>query len=135
VLERVVSRYDLFRKRIAPIAFAVAIALLVRETCSKQTRTHATVVLDFGSAASRVASVDVQLRLASGGEPINTFHANRLEGIGIGKPQFEVVMAEDEGTLHLDIGLVDGRHRELDRGLHLVEGALVRLPLERELTP
>lgn len=129
------SRYDLFRKRIAPIAFAVAIALLVRETCSKQTRTHATIVLDFGSAASRVESVDVQLRLQPGGEPINTFHVNRLDGVGIGKPKFDAVMADDEGTLHLDVALTDGRHKEFDRGLHMVEGATVTLALERELSP
>jgi hypothetical protein len=49
-----VSRYDLFRKRIAPIAFVAAMALLVRESCNKQERTHATIVMDFGAAEATV---------------------------------------------------------------------------------
>jgi hypothetical protein len=127
-----VTRYDLFRKRIAPIAFAVAIALLVRETCNKQERTHATVVLDFGAAEPNVVSVDADLSVDHA--VVNTFHQARLAGQSIGKPKFEAVTAERDGTLHLEVELTSG-HRALDRNVHVEEGATVTLSLGLDLAP
>jgi hypothetical protein len=127
-----VSRYDLFRKRIAPIAFVVAIALLARETCNKQERTHATVILDFGAAEPSVVAVDAQLSIDNA--MVSTFHHARLPGQSIGKPRFEAVMGDRDGKLHLDVELTSG-HRQLDRDLHVEEGATVTLSLGRDLAP
>jgi len=127
-----VTRYDLFRKRIAPVAFAVAIALLVRETCNQQERTHATVVLDFGAATTNVVSVDAELSVDHA--IVNTFHQARLDGQSIGTPKFEAVTAERDAILHLEVELTNG-HRAFDRHVHLEEGATVRLALGSDLAP
>ena len=36
------SKYDLFRRRIAPVAFLLALGLIAFDTCGKEERTRAT---------------------------------------------------------------------------------------------
>jgi hypothetical protein len=72
-----VTRYDLFRRRIAPIAFGVAIVLLARESCTKHEHADATFAFDFGSAAQRVQSIDVDVY--EHGEPYSHFHRDALD--------------------------------------------------------
>ena len=40
----------MIRKRIAPFIFLVAMGLIVRDTCQKADRAHATVVIDLGGS-------------------------------------------------------------------------------------
>ena len=126
------SRYDLFRKRIAPIAFAVAMALLIRESCNKQERTHATIVMDFGAAEPNVVAVDAQLSI--NGAVLSTFHHGTLPGQRIGKPKFETAMPEQDGSLQIDVELATG-HRQLTRAIHVEEASTVTLSLGRDLAP
>jgi hypothetical protein len=127
-----VSRYDLFRKRIAPIAFVAAMALLVRESCNKQERTHATIVMDFGAAEPNVVAVDA--RLSIDGSLLSTFHHGRLAGQRIGKPRFETAMPEHDGSLQIDVELETG-HRQITRAIHVEEAATVTLSLGPDLAP
>jgi hypothetical protein len=126
------SRYDLFRKRIAPIAFVVAMALLVRESCNKQERTHATIVMDFGAAEPDVVAVDA--RLSIDGSLLSTFHHGTLAGQRIGKPKFETAMPEQDGSLEIDVELRAG-HRRITRAIHVEEAATVTLSLGPDLAP
>lgn len=126
------SRYDLFRKRIAPIAFVVAMALLVRESCNKQERTHATIVMDFGAAEPNVVAVDA--RLSIDGSLLSTFHQGTLVGHHIGKPKFETAMPSQDGSLEIDVELATG-HRLITRAIHVEEAATVTLSLGPDLVP
>jgi hypothetical protein len=126
-----VSKYDLFRRRIAPIAFIVAIALMARESCMKQQRTHATVVFDFGAAEASVKAVDAELWV--GGEQLSTFHRIALEN-HIGKTQFQASMPDPDGELRIDVDLGE-THKNLVRRIHVEDGATVHVSLGSELAP
>ena len=125
------TRYDLFRKRIAPIAFAVALALIAYDTCNKQERTRATIVLDFGAAEPDVKGVDAEIWM--NGEQVTQFHRVALEGMHIGPTRFEASLPDKDGEVRIDVELPGAVHRQLTRQLHVDEGATVTVPLERDL--
>jgi hypothetical protein len=122
-----VSRYDLFRRRIAPIALFLAIALIARDSCEKDKRTHTTVELQFGADKPRIRAVDVDVVIA--GETIATFHRVALPDSTIGLCRFPLVAPEDDGELRIDLDLGATHHR-LTRRFHAVEGSamLVTIP-------
>ena len=70
------TKYDLFRRRIAPVAFALAIVLIARDACHKQEQNKATFVIDFGAAQPRVKAVDVELWMQ--GDQLAVFHRAAL---------------------------------------------------------
>ena len=82
-----VSFLDLFKKRVLPIAFICGMAVLIQNTCNKQTRTHATIVLDLGDAAATVRSIDAELRVD--GESNAQLHRKALDGLTIGPCRFK----------------------------------------------
>lgn len=120
------SRYDLIRRRIAPIAFLLAIGLIARDSCNKAQRTHAAIELDFGDARPRVQAVDV--RVIAGGDTVTTFRRAALGSGGIGPCRFDAVLPGEDGELQIDVD-VAGEHRQLVRRFHAVEGATVRVPI------
>jgi hypothetical protein len=126
-----VSKYDLFRKRIAPIAFIVAIALMARESCLKDQRTHATVVFDFGAAEASVRAIDAELWV--NGAQLSTFHRVRVDR-HIGKTQFDTAMPDPDGELRIDVDLGE-THKKIVRHIHAEDGATVRVALGSDLTP
>ena len=121
------SRYDLFRRRLAPIAFFVAIALIARDSCEKDRRTHTTVELELGADRSDVRAVDVEVFAA--GERVATFHRAALPGSTIGPCRFELALAQDDGELRIDVERTAG-HQTLTRRFHALEGSttLVAIP-------
>lgn len=121
------SGYDLFRKRIAPIAFFLAIALIARDSCEKDKRTHTTVELAFGAARPSVRAVDVDVVV--GAETIATFHRAALPDSTIGPCRFALALASDDGELRIDVDL-GATHQRLTRRFHAVEGStmLVTIP-------
>jgi len=127
-----VSRYDLFRRRIAPVAFFLAIGLLARDSCEKSHHTHTTVELQLGDARSRVHAVDVDA--VTGGETITQFHCAALPGTLIGPCRFELALPAADGELRIDVDL-GAEHRRLTRPFHAVEGATMFVPIEGELAP
>lgn len=125
------TRYDLIRRRLAPIAFGVAIVLMARESCSKQQRTHATFVLDLGAAASTAHAVDAEIWM--NGEQVSVFHRVALDGLHLGKTQFSGSYPATDGELRIDVELAPGDHRKITRKIHLDEGATVTVALDHEL--
>jgi hypothetical protein len=127
-----VSRYDLFRRRIAPIAFLLAIGLIARDSCEKGHRTHTTVELQLGEARSRVRAVDVDV--VTGDQVVARFHRAALPGTVIGACRFELAVPEDDGQLRIDVDL-GAEHRRLSRPFHAIEGATLFVPIDGELAP
>jgi hypothetical protein len=121
-----VSRYDLFRRRIAPIAFALALALIVRDSCQKDQRTHTSVELTFGAAASQVRGVEVDV--VAGGETIATFRRAAPSDGAIGPCRFPLTTAQDDGELRIDVDL-GATHQRIIRRFHAVEGSTLVVPL------
>ena len=121
------SRYDLFRRRIAPIAFFLAIALIARDSCEKDKRTHTIVELSFGDMKPSIRAVDVDVVVE--GETVTTFHRAALPDSIIGPCRFQLALPEDDGEFSIDVDLGAAHHR-LTRRFHAVEGAtmLVSIP-------
>ena len=126
------SRYQLWRRRLAPIAFALAIGLIARDACNKEQRTHATVVLDLGAAAHGEArAIDAEVLI--GPDVIATFHRAALAGYGLGVTKFEASLPAADADVHVDIEL-GTRHVKVARRIHIVEGSTVTIPLTAALT-
>lgn len=119
------TRYDFFRRRIAPVLFLGLIGVIALDTCRGNERTHATIVLELGAAKSQVKSIDAELIVD--GEVINTFHRKAL-GADMGPCKFEVAMPAKDGELRID---VDGKR--LVRKIHAEEDAVVTVSLESDL--
>lgn len=120
------SRYDLFRRRIAPVALLLAIGLMARESCQKAQRTHATFVFELGAAAPRARSLDAEVWMD--GAQLSTFHR---EGT-VGGARFEASLPGEDGELRIDVD-VAGTHQRLVRHFHAVDGSTVTVPLESAL--
>jgi hypothetical protein len=125
-----VSRYDLFRKRIAPIAFIVAMGLLIRETCQGEQRIHATIVIGTGDAEPRVQAIDAQLIV--NGEAYGEVHRRAQPGLRIGAARFAVAMPEADGELIIDVDLGTEK-RHVMRRIHASENATIELDLSSDL--
>lgn len=126
------SVWDLFKRRVVPIAFICGMAVLIQKTCNKETRTHATIVLDLGEAAAKVKTVDAQLAVEGDGGEHAQFHRTALDGMAIGPCKFEVAMPSDDGELTIDVGL-PATTKHLVRRIHATEGATINVPLGPDL--
>ena len=129
------SRYDLFRRRIAPLAFFVAIALIARDSCEKDQRTHTTVELELADRAS-VRTVDVDVFAVGGGhgssavgDRVATFHRAALTGAPIAPVRLELALADDDAELRIEIDRGD-QHQLVTRRIHAIEGSttLIAIP-------
>lgn len=125
------TKYDLFRRRVAPIAFGLALAFIAYDTCSKQERTSATIVLDFGAAEPEVRAVEAEVWM--NGEQVTEFRRAALDGMLIGKTQFKASLPATDGELRADVELQTGERRTINRTLHVTEGGTVTVQLERDL--
>jgi hypothetical protein len=123
-----VSRYDLFRRRIAPLAFFVAIVLLARDSCEKDKRTHTTVELELADRPS-VRAVDVEVFTTSGAARVAAFHRAALTGAPIGPVRLDLALADEDAELRIDIDRGD-QHQLLTRRIHAIEGSttLISIP-------
>lgn len=121
---------DLLKRRVLPILFIGAMAVLIQRTCNGAERTHATIVLDFGDQAARVRAVDAHLTVD--GEANAEFHRAALPDLAIGPCRFEVSMPEPAGVLTIDVDL-GGPKKHLVRKIHATDGATVNVPLAADL--
>lgn len=142
-----VSRYDLFRRRLAPIAFVLAMGLLIRESCQKQQRTHATIHVDLPAQKAQIAAIDADVvvgdksaggrtRSSAGGaaEVDDNFgHLHRAAAADLpidARPlDFAVTLPDDDGEVRFDLELASGAHKQLVRRFHASEGATIRFTL------
>ena len=126
-----VSKYDLFRRRIAPVAFILALGFIAYDTCDKHQRTHATIVLDFGAAEREVRAVEAEIWM--NGEQVTQFRRSAAEGAYIGPARFDASLPDTEGELRIAVDLAGGVRRHATKSLHVQEDATVTIRLEREL--
>ena len=119
------TRYEFFRRRIAPFLFLGLVGLIALDTCKKSERTHATIVLDLGEARRTVRVIEAELVVDD--EVINTFQRKAL-GSEMGPTRFEVAMPRKDGELRVT---ADGKR--LVRRIHAEEGATVTVSLEADL--
>src|SRR5256885_14382358 len=99
------------------------------DTCNKKDRTSATFVLDFGSAAANVKSVDAELWMD--GDQLSSFHQVALDGGAIGSAHFKQALPARDGELHIAIGLAGGE-RHVVRHLPADHDAMITIPPERD---
>jgi hypothetical protein len=123
-----VTRYEFFRKRIAPALFLGMVGLIAYDSCRKEERTHSTVLLDFGGADVRA----VDAELTSGGESMGGFHKAALPGSTIGPCSFKTLLVGEVGELRIDITLPD-RQRTLTRVIRPIEESTVTVSLGPDL--
>jgi hypothetical protein len=121
-----VSRYDRFRKRLAPIAFLAAIALLARDSCLKEQRLHATVELAFAAERPRVREVAVEV--VAGGDTIATYRRVAQPGAEIEPCRFKIASPVEDGELRIDIDL-GASHQHLTRAFHAADGATITVSI------
>jgi hypothetical protein len=116
------------RRRLYSILFVVGMGFLVRETCVKEARTHATIEIDLGSRAKTAARVDATL--LAGGIELADFHREALPDHTIGRCKFEVALpAEDDDTANAELHIaIDGK--QLVRTIHAVEGGTLLVKTE-----
>lgn len=125
------SRYALFRRRLAPIAFGIAIAFMAYTTCNKQQRTTATFVIDYGTAQRDVRAIDAEIWM--NGEQVTRLHRVALDNAYIGDTRFKASLPDVDGELRMDVEVAGGEHRSINRAIHVTEGATVTVPIERDL--
>ena len=125
------TRYEFFRKRIAPVLFLGMVGLIAFDTCKKQERTHATIVIDLGDAEPRVRSIVAELVVEA--EVIGNFERRALPDLRIGCPcKFETAMPAESGELRLVVD-VDGKLRHITKQLHVIEGGKTTVKLGPDL--
>lgn len=125
------TRYDFFRKRIAPIAFLVVVGLIAYDSCDKQERTKATIILDFGAAEHDVRDVEAEIWMNNA--QVTQFHRIALEGGYIGPIKLVTSLPDKDGEIRIEIELTGAVHKAITRQIHVEEGATVMVPLERDL--
>jgi hypothetical protein len=126
-----VTRYELFRKRIAPALFLGVVALIAYDTCDKAERTHATIVMDLGEAEARVRGIQAELVVEN--EVIGNFSRRAMPDMRIGCPcSFSTAMPSESGELRIEVDL-GGEVRTITKKVHAIEGGKTTVSLEREL--
>jgi hypothetical protein len=124
-----VTKTELFRRRIAPVLFGVAIALTARKSCHED-RAHATFVLDLGAARADVRAIDAEFWVNDQVEA--ELHRNALDGQTMPTPQFETTVPSADGELRVDAS-VKGAHKHIVRRLHVNDGETVTVRLGPDL--
>lgn len=126
------TRYEFFRKRIAPVLFLGMVLLIAYDAWKKEEHAgiQGTVVIELGEAEPRVRSLEAEMFVR--GASISTFRRAALPGAQIGDTRFEARMPEPGGELRITVDLGDARRR-LSRAVHLEDGATVRIDLAADL--
>jgi hypothetical protein len=117
-----VTKYDLFRRRIAPVAFGLAIVLMARDACNKQQQGRATFTLDLGAARADVRAVTAEVWL--GTQEAATYY----RAAPLGDLRFEVPLPANDGEVRVDIDR-DGKRDHVVRHVHADDGATVTVML------
>jgi hypothetical protein len=123
-----VTRYELFRKRIAPVLFLGMVGVIAYDACNKQERTHATIIVDLGDAEARVKGFSADLVVA--GDVIARFERRALPDLSIGCPcKFETSMPAETGELRFEVD-VDGQRKQLTKRISVIEGGKTTVTLD-----
>lgn len=125
------TRYEFFRKRIAPVLFLGMVGLIAYDSCDRERRARTVLEFELGDARPQVTHVDAELIASS--EVIGRFHKEALPGAVIGNCQFEASLPDDQlVTLNIRVGLRGGE-RAITRTIRPLEDAKTTIDLAREL--
>jgi len=123
-----VTRYEFFRKRIAPVLFLGMVGVIAYDACRKQERTHATIVIDLGEADARVKGFTADLVVEN--ETIARFERHALPDLRLGCPcKFETAMPAETGELRFEV-TVDGQIKKLTKRISVIEGGKTTIKLD-----
>lgn len=124
------TRYEFFRKRIAPVAFLVVVGLIAYDAYDKDRakRARATIVIDLGSAASHVRTVEAELFVRD--DFVTNFQRDLTAKPG--PLRFEVHMPEEQGELRIQANLGE-RTKSLVRKIDVEEGGTTTVSIGSEL--
>jgi hypothetical protein len=122
-----VSRYDLFRRRLAPIALFIALALIAKDSCDKD-NTRATVEIVFGADTDKARIREVDAEVWVGTELLSAFHRVAAPGALIGPCRFEVALPERDGELRIEVDLGDTQRR-ITRRFHALDDATITVTI------
>lgn len=127
------TRYDFFRKRIAPVAFLIVVGLIAYDAYDKDRaeRARATIVVDLGSAAARVKELAAEVVVD--GDVVGTFKKD----LTAGKPgalSFEARMPRSAGELRVDATFRDGTSRAVARKIVVDEGGTTTVAIGNDLS-
>jgi hypothetical protein len=123
-----VTRYEFFRKRIAPVLFLCMVGLIAYDACEKEERHHSTIVVELGAAEPRVQRFTAELYVK--GELISTFERRALKDLRIGCPcKFDTAMPAETGELRFVVE-VDGKLVRQTKQLRVLEGSTTTVKLD-----
>jgi len=108
------------------VLFLGMVGVIAYDSCRKQERTHATIVLDLGTAAPDVREINAEL--FSGGESLAVFHRIAPPGSSIGPCRFETALPEETAELRIDVRLGD-RARSVTKMIRPIEDSVTTVPL------
>jgi hypothetical protein len=124
------SRYDRFRRRVAPIALVLAIGLVVKVVLDQRHQTGVTVVIDFGGHGAEVRHLRADVFVD--GAPLETYLESTYPAGAEGPATFEVRVPDGDALLRVDLSTTRGPRR-IERRLTVVDGAKVHVDLGRDL--
>jgi len=116
------SRYDSFRRYLAPLGLALGIAFLAHQTCRAEENAAVEFSVDLGETAPQVRHLRVDLW--DDGTSVG-FYDRDVAGPGSLRWQQVVPSPELEATISLTMD--DGRVVEVRRKLHAAGGSHVRI--------
>ena len=123
-----VTRYEFFRKRIAPFLFLGMVGLIAYDACQKEERYHATIVVDLGEADARVRAFTAELFVE--GEQVSRFERRALSDMRISCPcTFKTAMPKESGELRFEVE-VDGTIKKQTKQIHVIEGGKTTVKLD-----
>lgn len=122
------STWQLIRKRIAPIAFVLALVALATQTCGSESA-QVELVFDTGAARDRVAALHVDV-FRVGGEPEPVAYFDATPG-----PRMRWTLQLDPGDYRLGfrVTMRGGAVHSFDRAIVAENNAVITLALERDL--
>lgn len=125
------TKYDFFRRRVAPVLFVLVLGLLAYDQCNKHERTHATFVLEYGAFEREVRVVEAEVWM--NGERVTSFRREATPGAYIGRTKFDTSLPDTTGELRIDVDLASGDRKHIVRKLHVREGETMTFGLEPDL--
>ncbi|MCE9572609.1 MAG: hypothetical protein K8W52_05585 [Deltaproteobacteria bacterium] len=124
------SRYDLFRKRLAPVALIVALAALAHETCSHRSTNDVTIELGFGNHAGEIRHLRADVFVD--GEPDAWMEQDFGPDGADRPPRFRAMVPGDHAVLRVDMVTTAGPRR-VEHKLAPESGATLLVDLGADL--
>jgi hypothetical protein len=102
------SRYQWFRRKLAPVALVVALLVLAHETCNKKGAESETIELRFGDHVRELRSVHAEIFVD--GQPAG--HMDRDLSVDPNTPvTFPAVLDGERATIRIDVVTATGPRR------------------------